>query len=689
VRPTGATTYTVVGNNSIGSSNPVQVTVRIAAPSKIYTDNGDGTVTDPTTMLTWKRCAEGQTWTGSDCSGTATAYTWTAAVGLNGGGFAGKSWRLPSKDELSGLVDLNFSPTITATAFPNAPAVKFWTGTSDTDPENAWVVDFGTGTTSSTAKQGLFDGYKARLVSGGQVTAPVCTLSASPASVTPGASSILTANCTGATTLYQWDGTCTGTTGSTCTVTPVTTTTYTVVGSSATLSGSASATVTVTSTPVCSYTLSNSAIGVDAAANSGTITVTASSLACVPWQAVSSDSWIAITAVSPTVSGSVAYTIAANASTSSRTGTLVIAGKTLTLTQLGQTAPMCTLTASPTAIPAGGSSILTASCTGAKTYAWSDSSCSSTSLTCTVSPTATTTYKVQGKNAEGTVVAEASQTVTLAPVGSYDGIYQWFDPDPANKDSRKTYLSLHQNGANMIATLYFNVSLPASVPLKPDGGGAWSVAVLDVFDLMNGTVTGNTAQLTGTRSYEQCNVKYNFTFDDTGQLTATRTNVSGTAAATLLGTDCAKNLAAENATLTMHKIPFGAASAAAIAGPVDGIYQWSTGNYLSMHQDGADLIATNYFNEASFINGLLKLNSYDLLGGSFKGATAQISGTRYHGACNVTYSLTVNADGSLTATRDSVVNTSAANSAGINCKAIVEAAEGAGATFAVPKLSFK
>jgi hypothetical protein len=398
----------------------------------------------------------------------------------------------------------------------------------------------------------------------------------------------------------------------------------------------------------------------------------------------------------------VTYKITANATSASRTGKLVIDDKTLfTVTQLGQTAPMCTLTASPTAIPAGGSSILTASCTGAKTYAWSDSSCSSTSLTCTVSPTATTTYKVQGKNAEGTVVAEASQTVTVAAkpvVGSYDGIYQWFDSDPTKEDSLKTYLSLHQNGANMIATLYFNVGLPTSAPLKPAGGGTWSVPVLDTFDLLNGTVTGTTtAQFTGTRSFGQCTVKYNFVFGDNGMLTVTRTSLELTNAGFVTLANCSQSLAAESATLTMRKIPFGVPSSAAVVGPVDGIYEWfdpeptntdSLKTYLSLHQDGEKLIATNYFNEVSLIEGVVKLNSFELLNGLIKGDTAEITGFRYHRACNVAYALTFNANGSLTANRKPVVNTGAAETAGINCKAIVEAAEGTPTTFTVVKRTF-
>jgi len=66
--------------------------------AKIYTDNGDGTVTDPTTGLTWMRCAVGQILDGSTCVGTASTYTWYQATTLPGTvTFAAKSdWRLPN-----------------------------------------------------------------------------------------------------------------------------------------------------------------------------------------------------------------------------------------------------------------------------------------------------------------------------------------------------------------------------------------------------------------------------------------------------------------------------------------------------------------------------------------------------------------------------------------------------------------
>jgi len=45
------------------------------APASRFTDNGDGTVTDQATGLQWKRCSEGQDWSGGTCTGIAAATT--------------------------------------------------------------------------------------------------------------------------------------------------------------------------------------------------------------------------------------------------------------------------------------------------------------------------------------------------------------------------------------------------------------------------------------------------------------------------------------------------------------------------------------------------------------------------------------------------------------------------------------
>lgn len=89
-------------------------------PTSDFTDNGDGTVTHQKTGLTWMRCALGQTWTGSTCSGTASSYTYSAALTLTSN-FAGYSdWRLPNIAELQTIVERsNVNPAINTELFPN------------------------------------------------------------------------------------------------------------------------------------------------------------------------------------------------------------------------------------------------------------------------------------------------------------------------------------------------------------------------------------------------------------------------------------------------------------------------------------------------------------------------------------------------------------------------------------------
>ena len=79
-------------------------------------------------------------------------------------------------------------------------------------------------------------------------SAPTCTLTATPASISAGDTSTLTANCSPAATSYVWTGgTCAGTSAASCMVTPSASTTYTVAGiNSAGTGAAASATVTVT-----------------------------------------------------------------------------------------------------------------------------------------------------------------------------------------------------------------------------------------------------------------------------------------------------------------------------------------------------------------------------------------------------------------------------------------------------------
>lgn len=132
-------------------------------PTADFTDNGDGTVTHKTTGLTWKRCAEGMTWTGSTCSGTAQTYSWSQLNDLSAGG-----WRLPRIDELVTIVESeNFAPAINTSIFPNTPQSSFWSASTYAgDSTNAWFVNFKDGSNGTWLTR--IPKYSVRLVRGGQ-----------------------------------------------------------------------------------------------------------------------------------------------------------------------------------------------------------------------------------------------------------------------------------------------------------------------------------------------------------------------------------------------------------------------------------------------------------------------------------------------------------------------------------------
>ena len=269
---------------------------------------------------------------------------------------------------------------------------------------------------------------------------------------------------------------------------------------------------------------------------------------------------------------------------------------------------------------------------------------------------------------------------------SFDGIYQW---SPGN------YLSLHQDGSHMIASIYFNADGNFSFPAT-SGTGVLPVPQLDIFDLMNGQVIGSTVQMNGTRFHRACNVTYDFTFNSDATITVTRVGVSNTAAADAAGIACSAIVGAEPITLSVPKIRFNPdATPVSNVGLYDGIYQWSEGNYLSLHQDGTHMIASIYFNAdgnfsfpATSGTGVLpvpQLDIFDLMNGQVIGSTVTMNGTRFHRACNVAYAFTFNNDATITVIKTGVSNTAAADVAGIACSAIVGAEP---ITLSVPKIRF-
>jgi len=119
-------------------------------PDSRYTVHNDGTVTDNDTGLMWIQCSEGQIWESNggaeDCTGTATTYTWDAAMTLaNDKSFAGYSdWRLPNIKELASLVAGDRSgPAINSKIFPETPWSYFWSGSPKAyNSGSSWIVEF-------------------------------------------------------------------------------------------------------------------------------------------------------------------------------------------------------------------------------------------------------------------------------------------------------------------------------------------------------------------------------------------------------------------------------------------------------------------------------------------------------------------------------------------------------------------
>ncbi|HEY0708708.1 MAG TPA: DUF1566 domain-containing protein [Polyangia bacterium] len=112
-------------------------------PSKL-TDNGNGTVSDAGTKLTWQKAVE------------STPMAWADAETLcKGLTLAGGGWRLPTLTELKSLVKTGQNPAIDATFFPNTPGAKFWTSNPNGTKQH-WYVDFQNGLENAgSASDGL------------------------------------------------------------------------------------------------------------------------------------------------------------------------------------------------------------------------------------------------------------------------------------------------------------------------------------------------------------------------------------------------------------------------------------------------------------------------------------------------------------------------------------------------------
>ncbi|BBP44534.1 DUF1566 domain-containing protein [Thiosulfativibrio zosterae] len=155
-------TLTEAGKKRQADEQAAAKAAKQAAAERKKAAEGKGVVVKG--KLMWMRCAMGQTWTGSTCSGKESEYTWQQAKALRHS-FAGYSdWRLPTREELlsirycsTGVVkktssdgepdsycaDGSQEPTINTRDFPNTPKRRFWSSSAYADGTyGAWFVNF-------------------------------------------------------------------------------------------------------------------------------------------------------------------------------------------------------------------------------------------------------------------------------------------------------------------------------------------------------------------------------------------------------------------------------------------------------------------------------------------------------------------------------------------------------------------
>ncbi len=148
------------------------------------------------TGLVWKRCVEGMTFDGSQCTGTAQTKTWNAWAGTDrllpksftnqtNWGISDFSqnllesgaWRMAYVNELQKITEnCGNTPKVNRTVFPNTPSLNVWSGSPYANYSYyAWSVGFGNGYPYDVNRS--FD-FHVRLVRGGQSFAPLTSSSA-------------------------------------------------------------------------------------------------------------------------------------------------------------------------------------------------------------------------------------------------------------------------------------------------------------------------------------------------------------------------------------------------------------------------------------------------------------------------------------------------------------------------------
>jgi hypothetical protein len=133
----GATDWACTRDNATGLVWEVKTTDGgLRERNKTYTNYDDATQAQKSTGSGFVNPAQAEIDAATNSIGFANAVNATALCGAVG-------WRMPSRDELLGIVDTANTPTINPSYFPNTPSSNFWSGSPVAgDPDLAWVVYF-------------------------------------------------------------------------------------------------------------------------------------------------------------------------------------------------------------------------------------------------------------------------------------------------------------------------------------------------------------------------------------------------------------------------------------------------------------------------------------------------------------------------------------------------------------------
>jgi len=156
--PTNAGNFTLESTTRLV---PADSTTAGFSPSHHFADNGNGTITDLDTGLTWQQAE------------TGSALNWEAALqyaeALSLGGYS--DWRLPNIKELQSINDdSRANPSLDTTYFVGANSSRRWSSTTVVNLTNrAWYVDFQLGLAGYEDK---LTNYFVRCVRGGLANSP-------------------------------------------------------------------------------------------------------------------------------------------------------------------------------------------------------------------------------------------------------------------------------------------------------------------------------------------------------------------------------------------------------------------------------------------------------------------------------------------------------------------------------------